>query len=117
MSQMYHLKFYADCPDGQKNKLFCYPVHDGKHAADLLARFASKDFRLRASFMGLPGEKGKPMPTSAVKFPASVATASTLLVKFPPLTNSAPPTAHELNALAAQFPEIADALSRLRMAS
>jgi hypothetical protein len=117
MSQMYHLKFYADCPDGQKNKLFCYPVHDGKHAADLLARFASKEFRLRASFIGLPGAKGTALPTAAVKFPASVVTASTLLVKYPPLTSAAPPTPRELDALIAQFPQIADALSRLRPAA
>jgi hypothetical protein len=114
---MYHLKFYADCPDGQKNKLFCYPVHDGKHAADLLARFAAKQFRLRASFLGLPGGLGTALPTSAVKFPSSVATASTLLIKYPPLTSSPPPTPRELEALIAQFPQIADALSRLRPAA
>lgn len=114
---MYHLKFYADCPDNQKNKLFCYPVHDGKHAADLLARFAAKNFRLRAAFLGLPGALGKALPTAAIKFPSSVATASTLLVQYPPLANSATPTAAELDALAAQFPELNAALDKLRRAA
>ena len=117
MSDKYHLKFYADCPDGQPNKLFCYPVYDGKHAADLLARFVAKNFRLRAAFLGMPGAKGKALPTSATKFPSSVATASTLLVQYPPLANSATPTAAELDALAAQFPELNAALSRLRSAA
>jgi hypothetical protein len=114
---MYHLKFYSDCPDNQKNKLFCYPVHDGKHAADLLARFAAKQFRLRAAFLGLPGSLGKALPTSATKFPSSVATASSLLIQYPPLVNSAMPTAAELDALAVQFPELNAALSKLRAAA
>lgn len=114
MPAMYHLKFYADCPDNQKNKLFCYPVHDGKHAADLLARFTAKSFRLRAAFLGMPGAKGKALPTSAVKFPSSVATASTLLVQYPPLSNSIAPTTAELDALVAQFPELDAVLQKLR---
>jgi hypothetical protein len=84
----YQLKFYADCPDNQKNKLFTYPVHDGKHAADLLARFAAKSFRLRAAFLGLPGALGVALPTAAIKFPSSIATASALLLDYPPLTNA-----------------------------
>lgn len=83
----YQLKFYADCPDNQKNKLFTYPVHDGKHAADLLARFAAKSFRLRAAFLGLPGALGAALSTTVIKFPSSVATASALLLDYPPLTN------------------------------
>lgn len=117
MPERYHLKFYADCLDGQKNKLFCYPVHDGKHAADLLARFAAKGCRLRAAFIGMPGAKGAALPSSAVQFPGSVSTASTLLVKYPPLSNQAPPTVAELDALAAQFPELNAVLSRLRSAA
>ncbi|RZK43104.1 MAG: hypothetical protein EOO61_05100 [Hymenobacter sp.] len=115
---MYHLKFYADCPDnGPANKLFCYPVHDGKHACDLLARFVAKSYRLRAAFMGLPGAKGQTLPSAAVKFPASVASASSLLVKYPPLTNAAAPTSKELDALAAQYPELRAALTKLRTAA
>jgi hypothetical protein len=93
---MYHLKFYADCPDNQKNKLFCYPVHDGKHAADLLARFAAKSFRLRAAFLGRRGALCAALPTAVIKFPSSVATASALLLDFPPLPNAL----HQLPAAA-----------------
>jgi hypothetical protein len=118
MSNQYHLKFYADCPEGgERNKLFCYPVHDGKHACDLLARFVAKDFKLRAAFLGLPGALGAALPTSAVKFPSSVASASSLLVKYPPLANAAPPTVAELDALIAQNPELRAALLKLRAAA
>lgn len=117
MPERYHLKFYADCPDGQRNKLFCYPVHDGKHAADLLARFVAKSFRLRAAFMGMPGALGKVLSSSAINFPSSVGTASTLLVQYPPLANSVLPTMAELDALVAQYPGLDAAISRLRSAS
>jgi hypothetical protein len=114
---MYHLKFYADCPDsGEKNKFFCYPVHDGKHACDLLARFLSKGFRLRAAFLGLPGALGQALPSSAVQFPSSVASASSLLVKYPPLTAATPPTSAELDALVAQYPSLREAVAQLRSA-
>lgn len=114
MSSQYHLKFYADCPaGGERNKLFCYPVHDGKHACDLLARFVAKDFKLRAAFLGLPGAKGAALPSSAVNFPSSIASASSLLVKYPPLGNAAPPTVAELDALM-QNPELRAAIERLR---
>jgi hypothetical protein len=117
MSFQYHLKFYADCPaGGEANKLFCYPVHDGKHACDLLARFVAKDFRLRAAFLGLPGTKGTALPTSAVKFPSSIASASSLLVKYPPLANMAPLTVMELDAMM-QNPELREAIERLRKAA
>jgi hypothetical protein len=115
---MYHLKFYADCPsDGERNKLFCYSVYDGKHACDLLARFVSKDFRLRAAFMGLPGTKGEPLAPVAVKFPASVGAASSTLVKFPPLTDNAAPTTKELDELVAVFPHLRAAVDKLRAAA
>jgi hypothetical protein len=115
MSAQYHLKFYADCPaGGDRNKLFCYPVQDGKHACDLLARFVAKDFKLRAAFLGLPGALGAALPSSAVNFPSSVASASSLLVKYPPLGNAAPPTPAELDALIAQNPELRAALLKLR---
>jgi hypothetical protein len=114
---MYHLKFYADCPaDGAKNKFFCYPVHDGKHACDLLARFLTKGFRLRAAFLGLPGALGQSLPSSAVQFPSSIATASSMLVKYPPLSDATPPTAAELDKLVAQFPSLRDAVNNLRAA-
>jgi hypothetical protein len=118
MSAQYHLKFYADCPaGGDKNKLFCYPVQDGKHACDLLARFVAKDFHLRAAFLGLPGAKGMALPASAINFPSSVASASSLLVKYPPLTNAALPTVAELDALMAQSPELRAVIQKLRAAA
>lgn len=118
MSAQYHLKFYADCPaGGERNKLFCYPVHDGKHACDLLARFIAKDFRVRAAFLGLPGEKGAALPAYAVNFPSSIASASSLLVKYPPLSDVAPPTPAELDALMLLSPVVRAAVQRLRGAA
>lgn len=112
---MYHLKFYADCPDnGTANKLFCYPVHDGKHACDLLARFLVKSFRLRAAFLGLPGDKGSTLPTTTTSFPSSLAVASSMLVKYPPLTDAARPTEKELDELVAKFPHLRAAVNLVR---
>jgi len=73
----------------------------------------AKDFKLRAAFLGLPGAKGAALPTSAVKFPSSIASASSLLVKFPPLGNAAPPTVAELDAMM-QNPELRAVIERLR---
>lgn len=56
---MYSLKFYADCPEGESNKLFCYPVHHGGHAADLITRFMGKGFTIRAAFMVVEGSGTK----------------------------------------------------------
>ncbi|SDZ01397.1 hypothetical protein [Hymenobacter psychrophilus] len=58
---LYSLRFYADCPDGQQNKLFTYSVHQGGHAADLLRRFCAQGFKVRAAFMVVAGsgEKGQ----------------------------------------------------------
>ena len=44
------LKFYADCPDGTKNKLFCYKVKDVSHTLDLLRRFQEKGFSIRTAY-------------------------------------------------------------------
>lgn len=115
MSAQYHLKFYADCPaGGDRNKLFCYPVQDGKHACDLLARFVAKDFKLRAAFLGAPGALGAALPTSAINFPSSVGSASSLLVKYPRLTDAPLPTSAELDALIAQVPELRAVIEKLR---
>ena len=82
---MYQIKFYADCPsNGPTNKLFAYRVHDGKHACDLLARFLTDGFRLRAAFLGEPGQLGQRLPANVVQFPSSAAVASPLLTKYPP---------------------------------
>lgn len=110
----YHLKFYADCPDGQRNKFFCYPVHDGKHACDLLARFVGREFRLRAAFLGEPGALGAALPAAAIQWPGSAASASSMLVKYPARSNAPAPTPGELDALMSQFPELRGALDKLR---
>lgn len=117
MAHVYHLKFYADCPDGQRNKFFCYPVQDGKHACDLLARFLAKQFRLRAAFIGLPHALGKALPTAAIQFPGSAASAGSLLVKYPRLSDTIAPTSAELDELVSQFPGLEAALARLRSAA
>lgn len=112
---MYHLKFYADCPPGgEANKLFCYPVHDGKHACDLLARFLAKEFHLRAAFLGQPGDKGLPLPASALNFPSSVAVASSMLVKYPPHSDAVRPTVEDLDELVAKFPHLRGAANSVR---
>lgn len=56
---MYSLKFYADCPEGESNKLFSYSVHHGGHAADLITRFMGKAFTIRAAFMVVEGSGTK----------------------------------------------------------
>ncbi len=113
---MYHLKFYADCPEnGPANKFFCYPVHDGKHACDLLARFLTGGYRLRAAFLGNPGDLGNKLPPGAINFPSSVSVAGSMLVKYPPhstATNNQ--LVQELDQLATQFPHLRDALDQLR---
>jgi hypothetical protein len=73
----------------------------------------AKDFKLRAAFLGLPGALGAALPSSAVNFPSSVASASSLLVKYPPLGNASPPTSAEMDALM-QIPELRAAIVRLR---
>jgi len=94
---MYHLKFYADCPDGLKNKLFCYSVHDGKHAADLLSRFKANGFTLRAAFIGAPGQLGQQITKVQMTFISNLATVSSLYLKYPPRVDiSTPDKAHQL---------------------
>lgn len=112
---MYHLKFYADCPDNRTaNKLFCYPVHDGKHACDLLSRFLVKSFRLRAAFLGSPGAKGTALPASVIACPSSLREAGLLLIKYPPLTDAVRPTGKELDELVAKFPHLRSAVDLVR---
>lgn len=53
---MYSLHFYADCPNGQIDKLFTYPVHHGGHAFDLLRRFFARGFDVRAAFIEVQGD-------------------------------------------------------------
>lgn len=58
--KLYSLRFYADGPGGLLNKLFCYPVHHGRHTADLLMRFIKKGLTIKSAFVvgGAGGDKG-----------------------------------------------------------
>jgi hypothetical protein len=83
MPLKYQLKFYADTPRGNRNKLFSYGVHHGQHACNLLARFLAKGFKLRSSFLGRPGTRGDRIPKIIQQFPASIASAGRLLIAYP----------------------------------
>ena len=49
------LKFYADTPAGDKNKLFVFNVTGFEHAIDLAAKFVQeKGFRIRAAWYENP---------------------------------------------------------------
>ena len=48
------LKFYADTPAGEKNKLFVYKVKSYDHAIDLAAKFVQKyNYTIRAAYFQL----------------------------------------------------------------
>lgn len=49
--KLYSVRFYADGLTGKENEFFAYDVQDGGHAVDLLLRFMSKGFRVRAAFV------------------------------------------------------------------
>ena len=93
---MYSLKFYADCPEGESNKLFCYRVHQGGHAADLITRFMGAGYKVRAAFMVVEGSGTKGMQLAQVvlehlawstgEVVASV--RNELLTRFPNRANS-----------------------------
>ena len=63
---MYSLRFYADCPEGESNKLFCYRVHQGGHAADLITKFMGDGFKVRAAFMVVEGSGTRGMQLAQV---------------------------------------------------
>ncbi len=45
------LSFYADTPDGQKNKLFTFKVKSLTHAVDLATKFIQENgFKIRAAY-------------------------------------------------------------------
>jgi hypothetical protein len=58
--KLYSLRFWADGPGGLLNKFFCYPVHHGRHTADLLMKFIGKGLTIKAAYLvgGSGGEKG-----------------------------------------------------------
>lgn len=44
------IKFYADAPDGTKNKFLCYKVKDFDNSLDLLSRFLTKGWIIRTAY-------------------------------------------------------------------
>jgi hypothetical protein len=44
------LGFYANCPDGTRNKLFTYSVYDLSHSIDLLNKFTAKGFEIKKAY-------------------------------------------------------------------
>lgn len=44
------LAFYANCPDGQRNKLFTYKVHNLGNSMDLLNKFQARDFHIKKAY-------------------------------------------------------------------
>lgn len=51
------IKFYADAPDGIKNKLLQYRVKDLSHSLDLLQRFSKKGWKIRRAYHHLKSGK------------------------------------------------------------
>jgi hypothetical protein len=51
------VSFYADCPDGERNKLHNYLIYDLSHAIDLLGRFKKKGYTIRAAYFKFPDDK------------------------------------------------------------
>jgi hypothetical protein len=46
-----YLKFYADTPAGDKNKLFTFEIQNLEHAQDLLVKFVKeKGFKVRSAY-------------------------------------------------------------------
>lgn len=93
MTNLYSLRFYADCPDGKIDKLFSYPVHHGGHAFDLLRRFFARGFDVRAAFIELEGQSStntQLMPYALVQLASGgpdeeVKSRAELLSKYPPV--------------------------------
>lgn len=44
------LAFYANCPDGQRNKLFTYKVHNLGQSYDMLNKFKAKGFEIKKAY-------------------------------------------------------------------
>lgn len=93
--KLYSLRFYADGSGGLVNKLFCYPVHHGRHVADLLVRFIKKGLTIKAAWLvgGAGGEKGVQLGRGELAYltcsgdKEQERVRSILLAKFPRLGN------------------------------
>jgi hypothetical protein len=50
MEYEFRVKFYADAPDGTKNKYMVYKCDDIEKAIELVKRFSSKGWTIRAAY-------------------------------------------------------------------
>jgi len=93
--KLYSLRFYTDGPGGLMNKFFCYSVHHGGHAADLLTKFISKGLTIKAAYMvgGTGGERGVQLGRGELAYLTctrevdQARARAILLSKFPRLSN------------------------------
>ncbi len=44
------VSFYANCPDGTRNKLFNYRVYDMSHSMDILNKFKANKFEIKKAY-------------------------------------------------------------------
>lgn len=49
------VKFYADTPKGDINKLFTFSVYDYDHAIDIIVKFKREGSKIRAAFFQSEG--------------------------------------------------------------
>lgn len=48
------IKYYGDCPDGTKNKLFTFGVYDLQNSIDVLNKFVNKGGKIRKAWHHYP---------------------------------------------------------------
>jgi hypothetical protein len=60
------VKFYANAPDGTKNKYLVYKVYDLSHALDLLMKFQKNEWYIKSAFFEDETGKNKKLPNLPV---------------------------------------------------
>lgn len=68
------VKFYADAPDGTKNKILNYCVHDLSHATDLLNRFVADGWKLRMAYFEFENGRNISLKTMLPSFDGNLTT-------------------------------------------
>ena len=48
------IKFYADTPNGERNKLFSWQVKDWTQAQDCIIKFLRRRFTIHAAYFNIP---------------------------------------------------------------
>jgi hypothetical protein len=48
------IKYYGDCPDGTKNKLFSFSVYNLQNSIDMLNKFVNKGGKIRKAWHHYP---------------------------------------------------------------